>query len=184
MPKVLLIIGDAAEVMDTMYAYLRIPEDGYQVVVAAPEKRTYHLVMHEQPPGWDITRESPGYHLKSDIAFCDVVVDEYDGLFVTGGRAPEYLRYNQDLLNITRHFFEKKKPVATLCHGIEILAAAECIRGRTVTTIPKCAIDATSFGATYVNELCVVDGHLVTARGWQENTPLLREFMKMLKVQK
>ena len=89
MPKVLLIIGDAAEVLDTMYAYFRLPEDGFEVVVAAPEKRLYHLVMHEQPPGWDITRERPGYHLPSDIAFRDVHPDEYAGLFCSGGRAPE-----------------------------------------------------------------------------------------------
>ena len=77
MPKVLLIIGDAAEVLDTMYAYSRLPEDGFEVVVAAPEKRLYHLVMHEKPPGWDITQERPGYHLPSDIAFRDVRPDEY-----------------------------------------------------------------------------------------------------------
>lgn len=181
MPKVLLIIGDAAEVLDTMYAYYRIPEDGFELVVAAPEKRLYHLVMHEKPPGWDITRESAGYHLAADIAFRDIKPEEYAGLFISGGRAPEYLRYDQDLLNLTRHFFETKKPVATLCHGIEIVAAADCIRGKTVTTIGKCALDATMMGATYVDKPVVIDGNLVTSRGWHDNTPLLREFMKMLK---
>ncbi len=180
MPKVLLIIGDATEVLDTYYPYYRIPEDGYELLVAAPEKRLYHTVMHEQPPGWDITRESAGYHLQADIAFRDVKPEEYLGLFVSGGRAPEYLRYDEDLLNITRHFFETKKPVAALCHGIEILAAADCIRDRTVTTIAKCALDATMMGANYIDEPCVVDDHLVTARGWMDNTPLLKQFMKML----
>jgi hypothetical protein len=89
MPKVLMIIGDAAEVLDTMYAYYRIPEDGFELVVAAPEKRLYHLVMHEKPPGWDITRESAGYHLASNIAFRDVKPEEYVGLFISGGRAPD-----------------------------------------------------------------------------------------------
>ena len=181
MPKVLLVIGDAAEVLDTMYAYYRIPEDGFEVVVAAPEKRLYHLVMHEKPPGWDITRESAGYHLASDIAFRDVKPEEYAGIFLSGGRAPEYLRYDQDLLRITRHFFEKQKPVGCLCHGIEIIAAADCIRGKTLTTIAKCALDATMMGATYVDKPCVVDGNLVTSRGWFDNTPLLKEFMRLLK---
>jgi protease I len=181
MPKVLLVIGDAAEVLDTMYPLFRLPEDGFDVVVAGPEARVYHLVMHEKPPGWDITRESPGYHLQADVAFRDVTAADFAGLFVSGGRAPEYLRYDPDLLDITTKFFHANKPVASLCHGIEILAAANCIRGRTVTTVAKCELDATFAGATYVDEACVVDGNLVTARTWHDNTPLLREFVRMLK---
>jgi len=181
MPKVLLVIGDATEVLDTMYPFFRLPEDGFEVVVAAPEKRVYPMVMHERPPGWDITRESPGYHLESNIAFKDVKPDEYAGLFLSGGRAPEYLRYDQDLLRITRHFFEKNKPVGCVCHGIEIIAAADCIRGKTVTTIGKCALDATMMGATYVDKPCVIEGNLVTARGWHDNTHLLKEFVRLLK---
>ena len=181
MPKVLLVIGDATEVLDTMYPYFRLPEDGFEVVVAAPEKRQYHMVLHERPPGWDITEERPGYHLDSDIAFREVKPQEYAGLFVSGGRAPEYLRYDGDLLKLTRHFFEAGKPVASVCHGIEIIAAADCIRGRTVTTVAKCALDATQAGAKYVDEPTVVDGNLVTARTWHDNTPFLKEFIRLLK---
>ena len=181
MPKVLLVIGDASEVLDTMYPYFRLPEDGFEVVVAAPEKRLYHMVLHEIPPGWDITRETAGYHLQSDIAFRDVKPEEYLGLFLSGGRAPEYLRYDPDLLTLTSHFFETNKPVASVCHGIEILAAANCTQGRKLTTVAKCELDGTTMGATYVDEPCVVDGNLVSARTWHDNTPLLREFVKMLK---
>jgi len=181
MPKVLLVIGDATEVLDTMYPYFRLPEDGFEVVVAAPDKRVYHMVQHEQPPGWDITRETAGYHLPADIAFRDVKPAEYAGLFLSGGRAPEYLRYDEDLLELTRHFFETDKPVASVCHGIEIIAAADCIRGRTVTTVAKCALDATQAGATYVDKPVHVDGNLVTARVWMDNTPFLKEFVRMLK---
>jgi protease I len=181
MPQVLIVIGDATEVIDTMYPYFRLPEDGFEVVVTAPEKRLYHMVQHERPPGWDITQETPGYHLMSHIAFRDVRPEYYAGLFLSGGRAPEYLRYDPDLLDITRHFFAANKPVASVCHGIEIAAAADCIRGRRVTTVAKCALDATFAGATYVDEPCVVDGNLVTARTWHDNTPFLREFLKLLK---
>ena len=181
MPKILMPIGDATEVLDTMYPYFRLPEDGFDVVVAGPEARLYHMVLHERPLGWDITEERPGYHLEAQIAFRDVEPDDYVGLFVSGGRAPEYLRYDEDLLRITRHFFETGKPVATLCHGIEILTAADCIAGRTVTTVAKCALDAKQGGATYVDRPTVVDGNLVTARVWQDNTPFLKEFIKMLK---
>ncbi len=123
MPKVLMPLGDATEVLDTFYAYFRLPEDGFQVDVAGPEARLYHAVLHEVPPGsdppWDITQERPGYHIPATIAFRDVDPTAYAGLFVSGGRAPEYLRYDQDLLRITRHFFEVHKPIAALCHGID-----------------------------------------------------------------
>jgi len=184
MHKVLLPIGDGSEVLDTLYAYYRIAEDDFKVVVAGPKKRYYHLVIHEIPPNaeppWDITRELPGYHLEAEIAFGDVKPQEYAGLYVSGGRAPEYLRYDQDLMRITRHFFETNKPVAALCHGIEILSASGAIRGRTATTIPKCALDVQQGGAKYVAKPCVVDDNLVTARGWQDLSLLLRNFMKML----
>ncbi len=180
MPKVLLVVGEATEVLDTMYPYFRIAEDGFEVCVAAPEKRLYHMVQHERPPSWDITRETAGYHLQADIAFRDVKPDEYVGLFVSGGRAPEYLRYDPDLLGITCHFFETRKPVASVCHGIEIIAAANCIQGRKVTTVAKCELDATTAGAIYVDEPVVVDGNLVTARTWHDHTPFLREFMRLL----
>lgn len=185
MPKVLMPIGDASEVLDTFYPYFRLPEDGFEVVVCGPEARLYHLVLHEIPPfanpPWDITQERPGYHLQATAAFRDIKPEEYAGLFVSGGRAPEYLRYDQDLLRITRHFFTTNKPVCAVCHGIEILTAADCIRGRTVTTVAKCALDAQQGGATYVNQQTVVDGNLVTGRIWQDNTPMIKAFLQLLK---
>jgi len=183
--KILMPIGDATEAVDTLYPFFRVQEDGYQAVVAGPEARLYHMVLHEVPPSpdvpWDITEERPGYHIQADVAFGDVKPEEYAGLFVSGGRAPEYLRYDKDLLKITRHFFEANKPVAVVCHGIEIVSAAGVIRGRTVTTVAKCALDAEQGGAKYVNQPIVVDGNLVTARTWHDNAPFMREFMKMLK---
>jgi protease I len=183
--KVLLPIGDATEVMDTLYPIFRLPEDGYEVVVAGPEARTYHGVMHEIPPNdsipWDITREQPAYHIQASIAFRDVRPEEYVGLFLSGGRAPEYLRYDQHLLALTRHFFETGKPVCMVCHGVEIAAAAGCLQGRTATTVAKCALDITQFGGTYVNQPVVVDGNLVSGRVWQDNTWLLREFLRVLR---
>lgn len=184
MPQILMPIGDASEVLDTMYPYFRLPEDGFEVVVCGPEARLYHLVQHEIPPPperWDITRELAGYHLQAAVAFRNVRPEEYAGLFLSGGRAPEYLRYDQDLLRITRHFFDSGKPVAAVCHGIEILTAADCIRGRKVTTVAKCALDARQGGAEYVDQPCVVDGNLVTARTWHDNTPFLKAFLTLLK---
>ena len=129
---------------------------------------------------WDITRELPGYHLEATLAFRDVDPEEYAGLYLSGGRAPEYLRYDEDLLRITRHFFESGKPVAALCHGIEILTAADCIRGRRVTTIPKCALDAEQSGATYTGQRCIIDENLVTAQGKRDLSLLLPPFLRRI----
>jgi protease I len=185
MPKVLMPIGDATEVLDTLYPFFRLPEDGFEVVVAGPEARWYHGVLHEIPPEenipWDITREQPAYHVQATVAFRDVRPEEYAGLFLSGGRAPEYLRYNKDLLRLTRHFFEANKPVAVVCHGVEIVAAAGVLKGRTMTTLAKCALDVTQFGGEYVDRPVVVDGNLVSARTWHDNTWLLKEFIALLK---
>jgi protease I len=180
MEKVLLVIGEAAEVTDTLYPYYRVAEDGYEVVVAAPEQRLYHLVQHDRPDGWDITQETQGYRFASDIAFCEVDPAEYLGLVLSGGRAPEYIRYDEDLMRITRHFAQTGKPIASVCHGIEIVAKADVIRGKRVTTVAKCAFDAEVCGATYVDAPVVVDGNLVTARTFHDNTPWMREYMKLL----
>jgi protease I len=180
MAKILLVIGDGAEVIDTMVPLYRLAED-FQVVKAAPAKRAYHLVQHHHEPGWDITVETPGYTLESDIAFRDVNPAEYIGLVLPGGRAPEFLRYDQDLLRITKHFFENNKPVASICHGIEILAAADVIRGRRVTTIPRCRLDAEFSGATYVAEGLVVDGNLYCCRFKKECAPWMKTFVAALK---
>ncbi|MCA9230996.1 MAG: DJ-1/PfpI family protein [Planctomycetales bacterium] len=175
MSKVLLIIGDGAEVIDTMVPLYRLGED-HEVVKAAPEVRTYHLVQHHHDPNWDVTIETPGYDLESDIALRDVDPDEYLALVLPGGRAPEFLRYDQDLMRITRDFFAKQKPVASICHGIEILAAADVIRGRKVTTIPRCRLDAEFSGATYVAEPLVVDGNLYCCRFKRECSGWMKAF--------
>jgi len=182
--KVLIPIGDATEIMDTMYPIFRLQEDGYLPVVAGPEARLYNGVMHEIPPGaavpWDITREQPGYHVRAEIAFRDVRPAEYAGLFLSGGRAPEYLRYDEHLLEITRHFFDAGKPVAMVCHGVEIAAAAGRLTGRVATTVRKCALDITQFGGRYVDEPVVVDGNLVSSRVWADNAHLMRAFLAAL----
>jgi protease I len=182
MAKVLLVIGDGAEVIDTMVPLFRLAED-FQVIKAAPAKRKYNLVQHHHDPGWDITIETPGYTLDSDIAFRDVKPEDYIGLVLPGGRAPEFLRYDQDLLKITRYFFDHRKPVASICHGIEILAAADVIRGRRVTTIPRCQLDAEFAGATYVSEGLVVDGNLFCCRFKKECAAWMKAFVNALKAQ-
>jgi len=179
--KILLIIGDAAEVLDTFYPLFRLQEEGYTVHIAAPEVRTYHLVQHDRHPDWDITIESSGYKMKSDVAFKDCDPSDYAGMVISGGRAPEYLRYDSALLKLTRAMFESQKPVASVCHGIEIVAAAGVMNGRTATTVAKCKLDIESFGGTYRDAEVVVDGNFVTARTWHDNPAWMREYVKLLK---
>jgi protease I len=177
--KVLIIIGDGAEVLDTMGPYYRLGEN-YHVILAAPEVDSYNLVIHELVPGWDITQEKAGYRLESDIAFRDVIPEEYIALVLPGGRAPEYLRYNPDLINIIQYFFQKNIPVASICHGIELLATAGVIQGKKVTTIPKCRYDVTVAGGIYVNEPVIQDANLICCGGKKDISPWMKQFSRMI----
>ena len=123
-----------------------------------------------------MTIETPGYDLDSDIAFRDVNPDDFLAMVLPGGRAPEFLRYDEHLLKITRNFFEQGKPIASICHGIEILAAADVIRGRRVTTIPRCRLDAEFSGAEYVAEPLVIDGNLYCCRFKRECSGWMKAF--------
>lgn len=180
MDKVLIIVGDATETVDTLYPYYRIIEAGLTPVVAAPERRRYQMVMHEVKPGWTITKEWEGYTIQADVAFKDIDETEYLGIFFSGGRAPEYIRYDQDLMRITRHFFETNKPVASVCHGVEIPAAAGCVKGRRMATVAKCKFDLEVCGGTFVNEPCVIDGNLVSGRTYHDHGHYMGAWIKML----
>jgi protease I len=180
MKKVLIIIGDASETLDTLYPYYRLQEEGYEPVVAGPEKRRFQMVMHEVKPGWTITKEWEGYTIDAKIAFKDIKPEDYAGIFFSGGRAPEYLREDEDLLNVTRHFFEKNKPIASVCHGVEIPARAGCVKGRRMATVAKCKFDLEVCGGTFVNEPCVIDGNLVSGRTYHDNGYYFGAFIKLL----
>ncbi|MGP8247520.1 MAG: DJ-1/PfpI family protein [Bryobacteraceae bacterium] len=118
--------------------------------------------------------------MASEIAFSEVAPDEYSGLFLTGGRAPEYLRYDKDLLRIVRHFFDAGKPVGVVCHGVEILGAARVIEGKRMATVAKCQLDIELCGAVFVNEACVRDGNMVSGRTWNDQHRYMPEFMRMV----
>ncbi len=182
--KVLIIIGDATETLDTMYPYYRLIEAGFQPVVAGPEKRRYQMVLHEVKPGWTITKEWEGYTLEADVAFADIVEADYAGILFSGGRAPEYIRYDEDLVRVTRHFFETNKPVASVCHGVEIPAYADCVRGRRMATVAKCKFDLEVCGGIFVNEPCVIDGNLISGRTFHDNGHYVGPWIKLLEAQR
>ena len=180
MDKVLVIVGDATETVDTLYPYFRLQEAGFQPVVAAPEKRRYNMVLHEIGPNWDITREFEGYKIDADIAFRDVAPEEYLGIFFSGGRAPEYIRYDEDLVAMTRHFFDADKPVGCVCHGVEIPAYAGCVEGRRMATVPKCRFDLEVCGGIFVDAGCVVDGNLVSGRTYHDHGQYMGHWIRLL----
>jgi protease I len=178
--KALIVIGDATETVDTLYPYYRLQEAGIEPVVIAPEKRLYQMVMHEVRPGWTITREWEGYQLAADLAFSEVNPKEYLGILFSGGRAPEYIREDPDLIQLTQWFFERNKPIASVCHGVEIPARADCVKGRRMATVAKCQFDLEICGGIYVNEACVIDGNLVSGRTFHDNGYYVGPWIKML----
>ena len=178
--KVLIIIGDASETMDTLYPYYRLQEGGFTPLFAAPRRQAYQMVMHEVKPGWTITKEWEGYTVEADIAFSEINPEEYLGIYFSGGRAPEYLRYDQDLVRITRHFFETGKPIASVCHGVEIPAYAGCLEGRRMATVPKCRFDLEVCGGIFVNEPCVVDRNLVSGRTYHDHGHFIGKWIELL----
>lgn len=181
MDKVLIVVGDATETVDTLYPFLRVQEEGFVPVVAGPEKRRYAMVMHEQTAGWDITREWEGYKIDADIAFADVDPEEYAGVFFSGGRAPEYIRDDPNLIRITRHFFESNKPIASVCHGVEIPARAGCVKGRRMACVPKCRFDLEVCGGIYEDAPICVDGNLVSGQTWHNHGQYMGIWIGLLK---
>ena len=178
--KVLVVIGDATETVDTLYPFYRLQEAGFEPVVIAPEKRVYQMVLHEVRPGWTITKEWEGYQLRADLAFADVHPEDYLGIFFSGGRAPEYIRYDKDLVRITRHFFAENKPVASVCHGVEIPAFAGCVQGRRMATVPKCRFDLEVAGGIFVEQPCVIDGNLVSGRTYHDSGHFVGPWIRLL----
>lgn len=178
--QALIVVGDASETLDTLYPYYRLIEAGIRPVVTGPERRRYQMVMHEVKPGWTITKEWEGYTINVDVPFAEVKEAEYLGIMFSGGRAPEYIRYDADLVRITKYFFATNKPVASVCHGVEIPAYAGCVQGRRMATVAKCKFDLEVCGGIYVDAPCVVDGNLVSGRTFHDNGHYLGPWIRML----
>ena len=181
MPKILIITGDAAESLEVMYPYQRLLEEGYQVDIAAPSVKKLQFVVHDFIDGFDTYTEKPGYTWPADVAFADVDPADYVALVIPGGRAPEYIRNDQDVQRIVGHFMTADEPVAELCHAPLVLAAAGALAGRRTAAYPALAPDVTAAGAEFVDAAGVVDGQLVSARAWPDHPAWMREFIRILR---
>lgn len=178
--KVLIVVGDASETVDTLYPFYRLEEAGFTPVVAGPEKRKFQMVMHEVRAGWTITKEWEGYTIQADIAFSEINPEDYLGIFFSGGRAPEYIRDDLHLIRATQWFFAKNRPIASVCHGVEIPARADCVKGRRMATVAKCRFDLEVCGGIYVNEPCVVDRNLVSGRTFHDHGKYMGAWIRLL----
>jgi deglycase len=181
MARILLVTGDGAEALEVMYPYQRLTEEGYEVDIASPSKKTLHTVVHDFEPGWETNTEKLGYQIQPHLTFAQVNPDDYVALVIPGGRAPEYIRYDQDLQKIVKAFFNENKPVAALCHAGQILATAQLCKGRTMTSYHLIRSEIIAAGANYVDQEVVVDDRLVTARAWPDHPAFMREFVKLLR---
>ena len=180
MSKVLIITGDGGESYEALYAVHRFEEERWEPVVAAPSRRRLNLVMHDFKPGWDTYIERRGYGLEAGVKFDDVRVEDYAAVLVLGGRAPEYLRNNANVIEILREFDRQGKWIFSICHGVQVLAAAGLARGKRVTCYEHVRWEAEQGGATFVNEQTVREGRMVTAQTWQSHPSFYREIFAQL----
>jgi len=180
MPSILIVTGDAGESYEALYAVHRFQEANWKPVVAAPSARRLHLVMHDFEPGWDTYVERPGYGLSADLTFDQVKVSDYAAILLLGGRAPEYLRNHQRLLEIVCEFDAQGKWIFSICHGIQILAAAGIIKGKSITCYEHCRFEAEQAGGVFSQKQAVRDNRIVTAQTWQSHPDFYREIFACL----
>jgi len=178
--KVLLVTGDGGEGYETLYACQRFLEAGWEPVVAAPSRRRLHLVIHDFEPGWETYSEHPGHSIDADLAITAVAAKEFAAIVILGGRAPEYLRNDASLISLVREFAAQDKWVCAIGHGIQVLAAADLIKGRTVTCYLHVRIEAEQAGGIYSAKPAVRDGKLITAQSWKSHPEFYREVFRCL----
>jgi protease I len=175
-----MLTGDCAEELDVMYPLYRLREAGWHVDVAALSRRDVQLVIHDFDPTSDAYTEKNGRKLPVDLAFSEVDVERYGALVIPGGRAPEYIRTDADVRRITEHFFARDLPVGTICHGPQVPAVYGLLRGRKTAAFGPLQGDMENAGATVVDAPDVVDGNMVSCRGWPDMPEWSRAFMAVL----
>ena len=185
--RVLLLAGDYVEDYEIMVPFQTLLTVGVDVDTVCPDKAagdSVRTAIHDFE-GDQTYREKPGHNFTLNADFGSVDTSSYDGLLIPGGRAPEYLRLNDRALEIVREFNSSGKPIAAICHGVQILSAAGILEGRTCTAYPACSTEVRLAGGTYqeseMTEV-VVDINLVTAPAWPAHPAFCREFLKLLGV--
>lgn len=183
--KILMLVGDFVEDYEVMVPFQALQMVGHQVHAVCPDKKAgdkIRTAVHDFE-GDQTYSEKPGHNFTLNAAFDQVKADEYDALVIPGGRAPEYIRLNEQVLQIVRHFAEADKPIAAICHGPQVLAAADVLKGRECSAYPAVGPDVKNAGAEYVEvpvDKAHVDGNLVTAPAWPAHPDWLAKFLEVL----
>lgn len=183
--KILMLVGDFGEDYETMVPFQALSMVGHTVHAVCPDKRAGDWVMtaiHDFD-GYQTYSEKPGHRFSLNASFAEIKGEDYDALVVPGGRAPEYLRMNREVIALVQHFAKAGKPIAAICHGAQLLAAAGVIRGKRVSAYPACAAEVELAGASYADiavDQAVTDGTLVTAPAWPAHPAWLAQFLKVL----
>jgi protease I len=178
--KILIVTGDGGDSYEALYACQRCRESGWEAVVAAQSRRRLHMVIHDFEPGWETYIERPGHSVDADIAITAVAARDFAAIIIIGGRAPEYLRNDASLISLVREFADHQKLVCAIGHGIQVLAAAGLINGRTVTGHPHVMIEVERNGGRYTEKPAVRDGRMITAESWQSHPEFYRELFSAL----
>lgn len=183
--KILMIVGDFVEDYEVMVPFQALQMVGHTVHAVCPDKSAGEKVrtaIHDFE-GDQTYSEKPGHNFQLNATFSDVREHDYDALVIPGGRAPEYLRRNPRVLDIVRHFATSNKPIAALCHGPQLLAAAGVIRGKRVSAYPACAPEVELAGGSYADiaiDGAVTDGNLVTGPAWPAHPAWIGQFLAVL----
>ncbi len=183
--KILMLVGDFVEDYEAMVPFQALTMVGHTVHAVCPGKEagnTVRTAIHDFEGDQTYT-EKPGHNFALTATFAEIDPAKYDALMIPGGRAPEYLRLNLKVLEVVAHFFRENKPVAAVCHGPQILAAAGVLKGRTCNAYPAVAPEVVACGG-FFRELPMdgvhVDGNLVTAPAWPAHPAWLRAFLELL----
>jgi protease I len=183
--KLLMLVGDYVEDYEVMVPFQALIMVGHTVDAVCPGKQsgqTVRTAIHDFE-GDQTYSEKPGHNFHLNATFADVDPETYDALVIPGGRAPEYIRLNERVLEIVRHFAQANKPIASICHGAQVLAAAGVLEGRTCSAYPAVGPDVTRAGGTFKSlevDQATTDGNLVTAPAWPAHSAWLAQFLQVL----
>jgi protease I len=183
--KLLMIVGDYVEDYEVMVPFQALQMVGHTVHAVCPDKKSGQQVrtaIHDFE-GDQTYSEKRGHNFTLNATFDEVKAEDYDGLVLPGGRAPEYLRLNSKVLETVRHFAQEKKPIAAICHAAQLLTTAGVVGGKRVSAYPACGPEVDAAGGTYEAvgmDEAVVDGLLVTAPAWPAHPAWLARFLEVL----
>jgi len=183
--KILMLVGDFVEDYEVMVPFQSLQIAGHQVHAVCPDKKAGENVrtaIHDFEGDQSYT-EKRGHNFTLNATFADVKPESYDALVIPGGRAPEYLRLNPQVLAMVRRFADANKPIGAICHAAQILAAAGVIKGRRINAYPACSPEVTLAGGEFVSldfTEAITDGNLVTGPAWTAHVAWLKQFLALL----